>query len=112
MIFWLNFQKKAVTAKDIAASDFRSGNPRFSAEAIAANQAIVEGIAAIAERHGVSTAQISLAWVLAQGPTVVPIPGTKRRKWLEQNAAAADVVLTEQDLADIAALPKPTTARY
>jgi aryl-alcohol dehydrogenase-like predicted oxidoreductase len=106
------FLTGTVTANDIAASDFRSGNPRFSAEAIAANQVIVDGIAAIAERHGVSTAQISLAWVLAQGPTVVPIPGTKRRKWLEQNAAAANVVLTEQDLADIAALPKPTTARY
>ena len=63
-------------------------------------------------KKSATPAQIALAWVLAQGPTVVPIPGTKRRKGLEQNAAAADVVLTEQDLADIAALPKPTTARY
>jgi aryl-alcohol dehydrogenase-like predicted oxidoreductase len=53
-----------------------------------------------------------LAWVIAQGPNVVPIPGTKRRKWLEENAKAGDIILTEQDLADIAALPKSVAPRY
>lgn len=92
--------------------DFRSTNPRFTAEAMAANTAIVRGIAVIAARHGATPAQISLAWLLRQGDNVVPIPGTKRRKWLEENVASVNVLLTEQDLADIAALPKSVAPRY
>ncbi len=99
-------------ASTIDDSDFRSGNPRFTQEALAANQAIVEGISAIAKRHNVSSAQIALAWVLLQGPNVVPIPGTKRRKWLEENCAAVDVKLTAQDLTEIANLPKSVAPRY
>jgi aryl-alcohol dehydrogenase-like predicted oxidoreductase len=106
------FLTGALSAGDIDASDFRSNNPRFTPEALAANQAIVDGIAQIATRHGATPAQVSLAWVLAQGPHVVPIPGTKRRKWLEQNAAAAGLELTEVDLQDIAALPKSAAPRY
>ena len=106
------FLTGTVTVDTISAGDFRSANPRFTAQAIADNQAIVDGISAIAVRHNVSTAQIALAWVLAQGENMVPIPGTKRRKWLEENAAAADIKLNAQDLADIAALPKPTESRY
>ncbi|MSZ79750.1 MAG: aldo/keto reductase, partial [Actinobacteria bacterium] len=83
-----------------------------TAEAIAENQKIIDGIAAVAARHDASSAQIALAWVLAQGENIVPIPGTKRRKWLEENAAAVEIVLTTQDLADIAALPKPSESRY
>lgn len=96
----------------IGEDDFRAGNPRFSDDALAANQAIVDGIAKVAERHGVTSAQISLAWIMAQGPNVVPIPGTKRRKWLEENAKAGEVKLTAQDLVDIAALPKSVAPRY
>ncbi len=96
----------------IGEKDFRNGNPRFSEEALASNQAIVDGIQKVADRHGATSAQISLAWVIAQGPNVVPIPGTKRRKWLEENAKAGDITLTEQDLADIAALPKSVAPRY
>lgn len=99
-------------ASTIDESDFRSGNPRFTPEALKANQTIVDGIAAIAHRKNVSPAQIALAWVLAQGENVVPIPGTKRRKWLEENCAAADVKLTEQDLTEIANLPKSVAPRY
>ena len=99
-------------ASTIDDSDFRSGNPRFTPEALMANQAIVDGIGAIANRHNVSSAQIALAWVLLQGPNVVPIPGTKRRKWLEENCAAVDVKLTEQDLIEIANLPKSVAPRY
>lgn len=106
------FLTGAVSAGDIGSDDFRSTNPRFTAEALAANQAIVDGIAAVAARHEATPAQVALAWVLAQGPTVVPIPGTKRRTWLEQNAAAADLVLSGADLADIAALPASVAPRY
>lgn len=93
-------------------NDFRSANPRFTAEALAANQAIVDGIQVIADRHGVSAAQISLAWIMKQGPNIVPIPGTKRRKWLEDNCASVNVVLTEKDLKDIESLPKSVAPRY
>ena len=93
-------------------SDFRSANPRFTPDALKANQAIVDGISKIADRHGVSAAQISLAWIMRQGPNVVPIPGTKRRKWLEDNAASVNVVLNEQDLTEIANLPKSVAPRY
>lgn len=99
-------------ASTIDDSDFRSGNPRFTQEALVANQAIVDGLAAIAKRNNVSSAQIALAWVLLQGPNVVPIPGTKRRKWLEENCAAVDVKLTAQDLTEIANLPKSVAPRY
>jgi aryl-alcohol dehydrogenase-like predicted oxidoreductase len=106
------FLTGTVTADTIADGDFRSANPRFTAQAIADNQKIVDGIAVIATRHNASPAQIALAWILAQGPNIVPIPGTKRRKWLEENAAAVTIELTSQDLADIAALPRPTESRY
>ena len=96
----------------IGEDDFRAGNPRFTEEALAASQAIVSGIQKVADRHGVTSAQISLAWIMAQGPNVVPIPGTKRRKWLEENAKAGEVNLTEQDLGEIAKLPKPIAPRY
>lgn len=106
------FLTGALSADEIKEGDFRSNNPRFTANALAANQAIVDGIESIARRHDATVAQISLAWVLAQGEHVVPIPGTKRRKWLEQNVSALQVSLTEQDLADIAALPQSVAPRY
>ena len=96
----------------IGDDDFRAGNPRFTEEALAASQAIVDGIQKVADRHGVTSAQISLAWIMAQGPNVVPIPGTKRRKWLEENSKAGEVQLTSQDLTEIANLPKPIAPRY
>ena len=101
-----------LTAKAVGEGDFRSANPRFTPEAMAANAAIVDGVRAVADRRGVTPAQIALAWVLAQGQHVVPIPGTKRRRWLEQNAAAADLVLEPADLADLAALPRSVAPRY
>ncbi|KRV49375.1 oxidoreductase [Wenjunlia vitaminophila] len=86
--------------------DVRARHPRFTAEMMAANQPIVVGLRRIAERHGVTAAQVALAWVLAQGVQVVPVPGTKRERWAVQNAGAADVRLTARDLAEIAALPR------
>ncbi|WP_030380194.1 MULTISPECIES: aldo/keto reductase [unclassified Streptomyces] len=87
--------------------DLRARHPRFTAEMMAANQPIVAGLRRIARRHGdgVSAAQVALAWTLAQGPHVVPVPGTKRPGWAAENAAAAGVRLTEEDLAEVAGLP-------
>ncbi|RFU88196.1 aldo/keto reductase [Streptomyces triticagri] len=87
--------------------DVRARHPRFTAEMMAANQPIVVGLRRIAQRHGpgVSEAQVALAWALSRGPHVVPVPGTKRERWARENAAAAELRLTPEDLAEIAGLP-------
>jgi aryl-alcohol dehydrogenase-like predicted oxidoreductase len=98
---------------EIDEGDFRRSNPRFMGENWEANQRIVANVEEIAEEKGITPAQLALAWVLAQGDDVVPIPGTKRRKYLEENAAAADVELTEEDLARIdRELPEVAGERY
>jgi len=83
--------------------DFRRRNPRFAGEAGAANQAIAGAVRSVAEAKGAAPAQVAIAWVYAQadrlGVPVVPIPGTKRVKWLEQNVAALDLTLTAGELA-------------
>jgi aryl-alcohol dehydrogenase-like predicted oxidoreductase len=84
--------------------DFRASNPRMTGDALDANRKLVEAVAAIAARHNVHTGQIALAWVLAQGDDVAPIPGTRRIAYLEQNAAAAAVKLTEADLSELDSL--------
>jgi len=94
------------------AADFRSRNPRFTDEAMAANADLVAAVAAVADRLGATAAQVALAWVLAQGEQVVPIPGTKKQQWLEQNTAAADLVLSPADLLELDALPAPVGERY
>jgi len=71
--------------------DFRARNPRFQPEALELNQAIVERVRAVADEVGATAAQVAIAWVLAQGEDIVPIPGTKRREYLEENAASADL---------------------
>jgi aryl-alcohol dehydrogenase-like predicted oxidoreductase len=85
--------------------DFRGKNPRFTRDAAAANQAIADAVARVAERKGVTAAQVALAWVHGQaarlGVSVVPIPGTKRVTWLEQNVAALAVELTDEDLGEL-----------
>ncbi|KOT98054.1 oxidoreductase [Streptomyces sp. NRRL F-4707] len=87
--------------------DLRARHPRFTAEMMAANQPIVATLRRIAARHGdgVTAAQVALAWVLAQGRHVVPVPGTKRERWVTQNAGAARLRLTERDLAELRGLP-------
>ncbi|MEU9213339.1 aldo/keto reductase [Streptomyces sp. NPDC048415] len=87
--------------------DVRARHPRFTAEMMAANQPIVAGLRRIARRHGegVTPAQVALAWVLAQGPHVVPVPGAKRERWVTENAGAAGLRLTAVDLAEVAGLP-------
>jgi aryl-alcohol dehydrogenase-like predicted oxidoreductase len=84
---------------DLDVTDFRRSNPRFSAENFARNLVLVERVKTIADEKGVTPAQLALAWVLHQGDDIVPIPGTKRRKYLEENVAAADIVLTDEDRA-------------
>jgi aryl-alcohol dehydrogenase-like predicted oxidoreductase len=93
---------------DLAGSDVRMQRmPRFAGENFDKNQALVQRVKAIAERQRVTPAQLALAWVLAKGDDLVPIPGTKRRKYLEQNAAAVDLRLTPTDLAELeAAVPE------
>lgn len=87
--------------------DVRARHPRFTAEMMAANQPIVAGLRRIAARHGDATpAQVSLAWLLAQGRHVVPVPGAKKARWAAENAAAAELTLTARDLSEIAALPR------
>jgi aryl-alcohol dehydrogenase-like predicted oxidoreductase len=83
----------------LAPDDFRRQNPRFQGENLAANLRLVDRVREIAAEKGVTATQLALAWVLAQGQDVVPIPGTKRVTYLEENAAAASVELTKEDLA-------------
>jgi aryl-alcohol dehydrogenase-like predicted oxidoreductase len=86
---------------ELAQDDYRRFLPRFQGENFQRNLDLVERIEQIAARKGCKPSQLALAWVLAQGEDVVPIPGTKRRSYLEENIAASDIVLTIQDLACI-----------
>ncbi|MFF8838138.1 aldo/keto reductase [Streptomyces sp. NPDC015130] len=96
---------------DLGDGDFRADMPRFTAENLAANARLVDVVRSIGERHAATPAQVALAWLLAQGEYVIPIPGTKTARYLDQNAAAADLVLTEDELAELDAMPAPTGAR-
>lgn len=97
---------------DLPADDWRATLPRFQADALEANLALVGKTREIGERIGATPAQVALAWVVAQGRLVVPIPGTKTPKYLADNAASADVQLSAADLAELDALPAPVGARY
>jgi aryl-alcohol dehydrogenase-like predicted oxidoreductase len=98
--------------EDLGSADTRRERyPRFAGEAFEKNQALVQRIRAIAERRGVTAGQLALAWVLAQGEDVVPIPGTKRRKYVEENAAAAEIRLSPDELAELeSAVPENEVA--
>ena len=101
-----------ITSRDqLDEGDFRLNDPRYSEENFARNMAAVEVVKQVAARHGVSAAQIALAWLLAQGDDIVPIPGSKRRVTLEDSMAAVDVTLSEDDLAELdRASPRGGTA--
>ncbi len=97
--------------EDLAADDYRRFQPRFQGENFGKNMQLVARVEAIAKRKSVTPSQLALAWVLAQGDDIVPIPGTKRIKHLEQNLAANDIALTQSDLAEIeAAFPRGAAA--
>ena len=88
-----------ITSRDeLGEQDLRSSQPRFGADAFDANLAAVDAVRGIAEAHGATPGQVALAWLLAQGPDVVPIPGTKRIAYLEENLGAVDVELSADDL--------------
>ena len=95
------------SVEELPDQDARRSRPRFQRDALQANLAIVDAVKAVAARLGASPAQVALAWLVAQGRYVVPIPGTKTSKYLADNVAAADVVLGEADLAELNALPAP-----
>ncbi len=96
---------------DLPESDVRHAHPRFQADNVASNQSLVAEIRRLAESKGCAPVQLAIAWVLAQGDNVVPIPGTQRRSYLEQNIGALEVALTEDDLAAIeAAIPAGAAA--
>jgi aryl-alcohol dehydrogenase-like predicted oxidoreductase len=98
---------------ELAENDFRRTGPRFTGDNLEANLKLAAKVAEIAAEKGITPAQLALAWVLAHGDDIVPIPGTKRRKYLEENAAAVDVELTRDDLDRIdAELPEVAGARY
>jgi aryl-alcohol dehydrogenase-like predicted oxidoreductase len=97
---------------DLPQQDFRRGLPRFQQEALQANLAIVGRVREVARRAGASPAQVALAWVLAQGQHVVPIPGTKTPRYLADNAGAADVELSAADISELDAMPAPVGTRY
>jgi aryl-alcohol dehydrogenase-like predicted oxidoreductase len=91
--------------------DFRKHQPRFSGSAYEQNLTLLANLEAVAEAKGATVAQLALAWVLSRGPDVVPIPGTKRRKWLHENITADDIVLSEDDIASLeAAIPRDAVA--
>jgi aryl-alcohol dehydrogenase-like predicted oxidoreductase len=97
---------KITSLEDLADNDWRRSMPRFEEENFRRNMELVERIKTLAAKKGCTPAQLALAWVLAQGNDIVPIPGTKRRRYLEENVGALDVHLTAEDLADIdASLP-------
>ncbi|HED2335798.1 TPA: aldo/keto reductase [Serratia liquefaciens] len=101
--------------EDLDADDFRRSNPRFQGENFARNLALVEKVTELAKQKGVAPSQLTLAWVLAQGEHIVPIPGTKRRRYLEENIAAAELTLSAAELAAIEAvfpLQAAAGARY
>jgi aryl-alcohol dehydrogenase-like predicted oxidoreductase len=98
---------------DLDEGDFRRTGPRFTGDNLEANLRLADKVKEIAAEKGVTPAQLAIAWLLAQGDDIVPIPGTKRRTYLEQNAEAVDVQLTADELARIdAELPETAGERY
>ena len=106
------FLAGAITSvDDLAPDDFRRSNPRFATDALATNLRLVDAVRELAAEKDVTPGQLALAWVSAQGDDVVPIPGTKRRTYLEENAGAREIALTAVDLARLeAAVPVDAVA--
>lgn len=98
--------------EDFDSNDWRLKNPRFQEGAMRANRALLDVVESVAKRQSITLAQVALAWTLAQSPVVVPIPGTRKVERLEENAAAADVVLSSDDLAELARIQAPIGGRY
>lgn len=95
---------------DFAADDYRRNSPRFQGENFTKNLELVDLIRNIAKRKGITAGQLALAWVLAQGSDIVPIPGTKHRRYLEENVAACAVVISDEEMQEITAALPPGVA--
>lgn len=106
------FLTGAISSASFDPTDFRSRNPRFTAEAVDANQTLAAVVVEVARRVGATPAQVALAWVLARGQHVVPIPGTTRPERVTENAGAALLELSASDLAELDAVPVASGARY
>jgi aryl-alcohol dehydrogenase-like predicted oxidoreductase len=105
------FLTGAITSREqFGEDDFRRTHPRFQEDTLEANLRLVDAVRTLAEEKGVTAAQLALAWVLAKGPDVVPIPGTKRRRYLEDNVAAVAVELTGDDLSRLEEIAPPGVA--
>ena len=97
--------------EDLAADDYRRNNPRFQGENFSRNLALADAVQAMAREKKCTASQLALAWVLAQGEDIVPIPGTKRRRYVEENARAAEIRLTPEDLRRIdRAIPRDSAS--
>ncbi|MCZ2403298.1 aldo/keto reductase [Paenarthrobacter sp. Z7-10] len=103
---------KIRSVEELDESDFRRNNPRFEGENLAANIRIVEQVDAVAAQVGATPGQVALAWLLAQGDDIAPIPGTKRIGYLEENVGADALTLTPEQLSALASLPAPSGDRY
>ncbi len=109
------FLTGALKKNDLGKGDMRTILPRFSDENFDANRALVSAVEDMAATRGVKAGQVALAWVMAKGGNIVPIPGTKRRAYLEENAAASDIILSADDMAQLDAIfsaDAVTGARY
>ena len=106
------FLTGAISTANFDPSDFRSHNPRFTAEAVDANQTLAAVVVQVARRVGATPAQVALGWVLARGAHVVPIPGTTRPERVQENAGAAAVHLSADDLAELDGVPVASGSRY
>jgi len=106
------FLTGAVTKASFEDNDFRGRLPRFQEGVLEQNLRIVDVVRTVADRLGATPAQVAIAWTLAQGEHVIPIPGTKKRRYLHENTVAAGVDLTESDLAELDAVPPPVGKRY
>ncbi len=100
------------TFEDLAPDDWRRNNPRFQGENFDLNLRIVDAVKKVADRHSAKPGQIALAWVLSLGDHIIPIPGTKRLKYLAENLAASEIALTAEDLKELSAIEPPTGLRY
>jgi aryl-alcohol dehydrogenase-like predicted oxidoreductase len=106
------FLTGAVTKAGFEDNDLRGRMPRFQEGVLEDNLRIVDVVRTVADRLGATPAQVAIAWTLAQGEHVIPIPGTKKRRYLHENTVAAGVDLTESDLAELDAVPPPVGTRY
>ncbi|MEU3337229.1 aldo/keto reductase [Streptomyces sp. NPDC002144] len=98
--------------EDFESGDFRATNPRFTGAAFTSNLRITQTVEKVAARHGATAAQVAIAWTLAQGEHVIPVPGTKQSRYLADNLGAAGLRLTAGDLRELNAAPAATGSRY